>query len=65
MEINVWTSTTIEKLVQNPNKDGWSVFVKRADGKTRTFKPGHVIFAHGIGGGLPNMPSYPGMVRQN
>ena len=62
MELNIWTSSTIEKLVPNPGKDGWTVTVKKADGSTRIFKPGHVILAHGFGGGVPKMPYYPGMV---
>ena len=65
MDINIWTSSTVEKVTQNPNLDGWSVFVKRADGTTRTLRPGHVVFAHGLNGGPPNMPAYPGMVCSN
>ena len=65
MEINVWTSSTIEGMVQNPNRDGWLVIVRKSDGTIRLLKPGHVIFAHGLNGGPPNMPSYPGMVRFN
>lgn len=62
MELNVWTSSTVEKLIQNPNKDGWTVIVKKADGTTRTFKPRHFVFALGLGGGLPNMPTFAGAV---
>ena len=63
MELNIWTNSTVEKLVPNPKQDGWSVIVKRGDGSTRTLKTGHVVFAHGFVGGVPKMPSYPGMVR--
>ena len=62
MELNVWTSSTIENLVQNPNQDGWTAIVRKGDGSTRTFNPGHVILAHGFNGGVPQMPSFPGMV---
>ncbi|KAL5534810.1 hypothetical protein ACEPAG_1274 [Sanghuangporus baumii] len=61
MELNVWTSATIEKLQKNQSGNDWSVAIKRSDGTTRTFKPRHVIFAHGFGGGVANIPQYPGM----
>ena len=62
MELNIWTSSTIEKLVQNAGHGGWTAIVRKGDGLTRTFNPGHVIFAHGFNGGVPRMPSFPGMV---
>ena len=65
MELNVWTGATIEKLQQNPSGTDWTVSIKRADGTSRTFKPRHIIFAHGFGGGVPNMPEYPGMVGRS
>ena len=34
--------------------------VKRSDGRERVFHPNHVVFAVGFGGGLPNMPTFPG-----
>ena len=43
-------------------QDGWTAVVRKGDGSTRTFKPVHVIFAHGFNGGVPEMPSFPGMV---
>jgi cation diffusion facilitator CzcD-associated flavoprotein CzcO len=63
MELNVWTSTTIDKLEEDPSGKSWTVTVSRAtDGTKRTFKPRHVVFAHGLGGGEKKMPSIPGMV---
>ena len=52
MELNVWTSANIEKLQKNQATQDWTVAIKRSDGTTRTFKPRHVIFAHGFGGGV-------------
>lgn len=46
---------------QDPSTKKWSVTIKRKDGSERVFHPNHVVFAVGIGGGLPNMPVYPGM----
>ena len=62
MELNVWLSTTIEKIDESPDGKGWIIHVKRADGTTRALKPRSLIFAHGFGGGVPNMPHYPGQV---
>lgn len=62
MELNVWTSASVEKVVQDKSSGKWMVTVRRANGD-RTFKVNHVIFATGIGGGKGNVPVYPGMVR--
>jgi len=35
--------------------------VKRADGRERVLYPHHIVFAVGLGGGVPNVPVYPGM----
>ena len=66
MELDVWTGATILSVKQNPASEGqgWSIEIKREDGSTRAFKPRHLVFAHGFGGGIPNMPTYPGMVSQ-
>ncbi|EJD04564.1 FAD/NAD-binding domain-containing protein [Fomitiporia mediterranea MF3/22] len=61
MELNVWTSSTIENIQQNPSGKGWTVSVKRADGSIRVFNPRHIVFAHGFGGGVANLPKFPGM----
>lgn len=68
MELNVWTGITIASLKQNTPAPGkpqtWSIEIKREDDSTRILKPRHVVFAHGWGGGVPKIPTYPGMVRQ-
>lgn len=35
--------------------------MKRNDGTERVLHPNHLVFATGIGGGIPKMPVYPGM----
>lgn len=42
----------------------WTVKVTRGGEKTeeRVLKPRHVIFAIGLGSGVPTMPDVPGMV---
>ena len=61
MELNVWTSTSVES-VRLQDDGRYEVVVKKADGTTRTFHVAHVIMALGFGGGVPNMPTFPGQV---
>jgi cation diffusion facilitator CzcD-associated flavoprotein CzcO len=63
MELDVWTSSTVKSA--RKNADGtWDVIVER-DGKERTFKPKHLVFATGIGANEGRFPSIPGMVRRS
>jgi hypothetical protein len=63
MELNVWTSCEVTKGVRNDD-DSWTVTVRFADGKERTFKNiKHLVFATGLGANTPNIPSYPGTVK--
>lgn len=61
MEIDVWTSATVIDAQQEISGK-WAVTVQRGD-TNRVVHVDHVIFAIGVGGGTPNMPSIPGMVR--
>ena len=61
MEVDYWTSATVTHARQLPG-GSWEVTVRRGD-KDRIFKPKQLIFAIGVGGGTPNMPKIPGMVR--
>ena len=66
LELDVWTSSTVSRV--SPSSDAkfkWHVHVKRADGRERTFEVNHVVFCLGIGGSVPHMPTYPGMVCSN
>ncbi|KAH9931321.1 uncharacterized protein B0H18DRAFT_991152 [Fomitopsis serialis] len=59
MELNIWTSSSAESV--KLQSDGrYEVVVKKADGTTRTFHVDHVVLALGFGGGVPNMPTFPG-----
>lgn len=62
MELDIWLSSEVEKLDRIPDDKGWKVTVKTYDGSVRILRPSHVVFATGFGGGLPNMPSFKGMV---
>ncbi|EKM78021.1 hypothetical protein AGABI1DRAFT_76376 [Agaricus bisporus var. burnettii JB137-S8] len=65
MELNVWTSSTVTKVVQDPNTERWNVTVKFGPKdsaiRERVFNVKHVIFAQGFSGGRGFIPQYPGM----
>jgi hypothetical protein len=48
---------------RDPVSGKWIVEVERPGIGKRTFKVNHVVMAIGFRGGIPKMPSYPGMVR--
>ncbi|KAI5123912.1 hypothetical protein M0805_005728 [Coniferiporia weirii] len=62
LELNVWTSTTVEEIEEGDvaGQGPWKVHISRADGQKRVLKPRHVIFATGLYGGLPRIPTFPG-----
>jgi hypothetical protein len=62
LELNIWTSSNITSVRQDPATNKWNVEVKRGDGTERNFTVSHVIFCTGLGNGVPNTPKYPGMV---
>ncbi|KAG6899119.1 hypothetical protein C0993_000645 [Termitomyces sp. T159_Od127] len=59
LELNVWTSSTLVKAIQDG--DLWHVRISRGDGSERTFTVKHIIFATGIGSNDGTFPKYPGM----
>lgn len=58
MELNVWTKTTLASASFDDAKAQWTVDLVR-DGKPRTVRPRHVVFATGHAG-EPKVPSFPG-----
>ena len=65
MEVDYWTEAKVisaKRETSGPNKGKWQVTVDRGD-KNRVLYVDHVVFAIGVGGGTPNMPKIPGMVR--
>ncbi|KAH8119454.1 FAD/NAD-binding domain-containing protein [Phellopilus nigrolimitatus] len=64
LELNVWTSTDVKKIEEGgvAGQGPWKVHISRADGQTRVLKPRHVVFATGLFGGPPRMPTFPGMI---
>ncbi|KAH9484751.1 Indole-3-pyruvate monooxygenase YUCCA1 [Psilocybe cubensis] len=61
LELNVWTSSTISDVRQDPATLKWHVSVKRGDGTDRKFEVNHVVFSTGLGSGVGNIPKYPDM----
>ncbi|KIK68524.1 hypothetical protein GYMLUDRAFT_154489 [Collybiopsis luxurians FD-317 M1] len=60
MELNVWTSCEVTKAVPNAN-NSWHATIRFSDGRERIFNNiKHVVFATGLSGNQPNIPSYPG-----
>lgn len=62
MEIPVWTSTSVARAIQLEDKK-WKVILALKDGEERELLVNHLIFATGMGGGLPKTFDYPGLVR--
>ncbi|KAI0074817.1 FAD/NAD(P)-binding domain-containing protein [Panus rudis PR-1116 ss-1] len=68
MELNVWTSAEVKKAERDENggdgpgnnKGKWVVTVRKGDGSERVFRVDHLVFAMGLGAGLPNIPDIPG-----
>ncbi len=59
LELNVWTSSTVQKATQDGNNE-WDVTVERADGSTRVLHARHIVFAIGLGGNNPFIPEIEG-----
>ncbi|KAJ7250746.1 hypothetical protein C8J57DRAFT_679664 [Mycena rebaudengoi] len=61
LELDVWTSSTVLSA-RKDSSDMWTVVVDHA-GKERVFTVKHLVFATGLGAGVPKFSSYPGMDR--
>ena len=63
MELNVWTSTTVQKIERDNSKDDFVVTLAKADVSKRVIRPKHVVAALGLGANEPSMPDISGMGR--
>jgi len=59
MELNIWTSTTVQRIERDDAEDEFVVTLVKADGSKQVLRPKHVITA--LGWSLPNMPDITGM----
>lgn len=64
LEINIWTSSTVTSAAFDEGTSLWKVtVVTRLEGQetSRVFNVKHVVFAIGLAGGNPFVPSIPGL----
>ncbi|MFV8054656.1 flavin-containing monooxygenase [Mycobacterium sp. 48b] len=59
MQLNLWTSTTVNNAVYDEEEGRWTVHLDR-DGDARTLHPNHLVVATGLNG-LPKLPTIDGM----
>jgi cation diffusion facilitator CzcD-associated flavoprotein CzcO len=63
LELNVWTSSTVTSVRQDPKTKKWTVVVHRDDKAVeRIFHPVHVVLAVGFIGGSIEVPDVSGKV---
>lgn len=60
MECNVWTGTSFLEGRFDDEIGLWNARVQRADGRERSLRPRHLIFANGVAG-KPMTPRIPGL----
>jgi thioredoxin reductase len=61
MEINVWTSTTLDGASYDEARAQWTVRVRRAGGGERTIRCRHLVLATGVSGAIAHVPELPGI----
>ena len=60
MELNVWTGTEFLGGGHDAKTGAWEIRVRRADGRERTLRPRHVVYATGVSA-IPIKPDMPGL----
>ena len=56
MELNVWTTSEVERGQYDPDKQRWSIEIRSSNGQQRTLNPQHIVMATGVSG-IPNLPN--------
>ncbi|MGK2909484.1 MAG: flavin-containing monooxygenase [Sphingobium sp.] len=59
MDLDIWTSTTLQEASFDPVRKHWNVSLRLADGTVRLMKPRHIVSAMGVAG-LPHIPKFAG-----
>lgn len=62
MELNVWTSTSIQGAEYNDKTKTWTAQIVRSDKSVRVIRPKHIILATGHSG-EPLVPRFPGQEK--
>jgi cation diffusion facilitator CzcD-associated flavoprotein CzcO len=61
LDLNYWTSTEFVGASYDSDNEEWSARIRRSDGSERLLRPRHIVLATGGIGGLPHVPSLPGL----
>lgn len=56
LDLNVWTSSALENATWDPSTRKWTMRVRRGH-ESREMRVPHLVFATGLGGGVPIVPS--------
>jgi cation diffusion facilitator CzcD-associated flavoprotein CzcO len=59
MELNVWTSTTVESVSRNEREGNWILKIAKSDGSKRSIAVQYVVLAVGV---PLKPPAFPGKV---
>ncbi|KAI0946647.1 hypothetical protein AcW1_010059 [Taiwanofungus camphoratus] len=59
LDLNIWTSSEVKGARWDDPKKGWTLNVRRGN-SDRTLQANHLVFATGLGGGVPKIPAIPG-----
>lgn len=61
MELNVWTSTTVDGATRDGVDARWTVRLRQSGGSVREVRVAHLVFANGAVSGVPRLPNLPGL----
>ena len=60
LELNFWTDTALAAGSYDQRRQQWDVVLRHGDGRERTMRPRHLIFATGVSS-IPVTPKLPGL----
>jgi putative flavoprotein involved in K+ transport len=60
LELNFWTGTAFAGGRYDAQRQEWSVTLRHSDGRERTMRPRHLVFATGVSS-IPATPDLPGL----
>jgi hypothetical protein len=61
LELNVWTSTSVESSEYDEASGRWRVELARGDGTRRVLNTPHLVISTGLSGNTPKRPKMPGL----
>ena len=60
LDLNFWTGTELVSGAYDPAAGAWTMTLRHTDGRERTMRPRHVVFATGVSS-IPKLPRIPGL----